>query len=127
MEARTGRVTADGSKAKEKMYPSRSDGNDELEATPCRMKKIRKCPPRCIVCCATADGKNKDIKIRQTTMYCSTCLVYLCVRKIGNRRTTCFERFHHIQHLSDLKSKHNLPKENTFSSKKHKPIDSVLI
>ena len=68
-------------------------------------KKIRKCPPKCIICCAMASKDDKDYKITQTTIYCSTCLVTLCIKKKGNRKASCFEIFHQIKDLESLKGK----------------------
>jgi hypothetical protein len=100
VHVRTGRRTKKGDNARERIA-ARSCEEDEGEET---MKKVRRCPPRCIVCCATHDPKNKDAKIAKTTIYCSVCLVSLCTKRIDNRRTTCFERFHQIQNLSDLQA-----------------------
>jgi hypothetical protein len=60
-------------------------------------------------CVAIADPNDKDAKISQTTTYCSTCLVPLCNKKIGNRKTTCFERLHQLNDLSQLMCKKDSP------------------
>jgi hypothetical protein len=49
-----------------------------------------------------ADPDNKDAKISQTTTICSTFLVPLCNKKIGIRKTTCFEIFHQVSNLLQL-------------------------
>jgi hypothetical protein len=97
IDSRTGRLTSSGNKAKEK---TTGDGTPLDNG-----KKIRKCPPKCIVCCAMADPKDKEYKITQTTIYCSTCLVTLCIKKKGNRKSSCFEIFHQIGDLTSLKGK----------------------
>ncbi len=95
IDSRTGRLTSSGNKAKEKMC-SAKEGEDATEST---AKKIRKCPPKCILCCAMASKDDTDYKITQTTIYCSTCLVTLCIKKKGNRKASCFEIFHQIKDL----------------------------
>jgi hypothetical protein len=70
------------------------------------------------------DPKNGDAKIAKTTIYCSVCLVHLCTRRIDNRRTTCFERFHQIQDLSDLKVTRSPSSAKGSSSKKRKQTDA---
>ena len=77
VDAKTGKRTSNGENAKQ---------NENVT-------KIRRCGPRCILCVAIADPDDKDAKISRTTMICLTCLVPLCNKKIGNRKTTCFERF----------------------------------
>ena len=105
IDSRTGRLTSRGNKAMEKMYniqvPSK-EGEGATELTP---KKIRECPPKCILFCAMANPNNKEYKISQTTIYSSTCLVSLCIKKKGNRSASCFEIFHQIKDLSCLKGK----------------------
>jgi hypothetical protein len=86
VDAKTGRRTSNGKNAKQ---------NETVT-------KIRRCGPHCILCVAIADPDNKDAKISQTTMICLTCLVPLCNKKIRNRTTTCFERFHQVSNLSQL-------------------------
>ena len=61
--ARTGRVTSNGSKAKEKMYPLNSNGDEDAESTQGKLKKVCKCPLRCIICCATSAPKTKISKL----------------------------------------------------------------
>ena len=105
IDSRTGRLTSSGKMAKEKLYPNQaqvheSEGSGELVP-----EKIRKCPPKCIVCCAIADPNDKEFRITQTTIYCPTCLVSLCIKKKGNRKASCFEIFHQIPNLSSLKGK----------------------
>jgi hypothetical protein len=120
VHARTGRRTRKGDSARKKIR-SRSDEDDADEAT---LAKVRRCPPRCIVCCATNDPKKGDAKISKTTTYCSVCLVHLCTRRKDNRRTTCFERFHQIQDLSDLKVARSPSSSKGSSSKKRKQTDT---
>ncbi len=78
----------------------KANGNDA--SSDGKVTKMRKCPPRCIIYCAVSDPKDKDSKITQMTIYCLICLVSLCTKMIGNRRTTYFEHFHQIRDLSDL-------------------------
>jgi hypothetical protein len=87
------------------MYNIQVLSKEDEDATALTPKKIRKCPPKCIVCCAMANPKDKDYKITQTMIYCSTCLVSLCIKKKGNRKASCFEIFHQIKDLSCLKGK----------------------
>ena len=96
VDARTGRRTIRGAKAKERIVASKDKAHGNEALTGGKVAKVRKCPPRCIVCCAINDPKNKDSKITQTTIHCSICLVSLCTKRIGNRKTNCFERFHQI-------------------------------
>ena len=104
MEKRTVRLTSNGHMAKEKNYNQTKSNENEgfAEHTP---KKICKCPPTCILCCATADLNDKYSKITQKTICCSMCLVALCIKKKGKRKSSCFEIFHQIRDLSSLKGK----------------------
>ena len=124
VNARTGRRTIRGAKAKERVVPTneKAPGNDA--STDGKFTKVRKCPPRCIVCCAINDPKNKDSKITQTTIHCSICLVSLCTKRIGNRKTTCFKRFHQIQDLSELQGYKEVSATKTSASKKRKATDT---
>ena len=62
---------------------NQSQSNDNEGSTEQSPKKFCKCLPKCIACCATADLNDKDSKIVQTTIYCSMCLVALCIKKKG--------------------------------------------
>ena len=104
MEKKTVRLTSNGHMAKEKNY-NQTQSNENEGSTEHTPKKIRKCPPKCIVCYAMADPKDKEYKITQTTVYCSTGLVTLCIKKKGNRKSSCFEIFHQIGDLTSLKGK----------------------
>ncbi len=81
VDCRTGRLTASGRRAKEKLFPAWGEVGDDDESPDQAARKIRKCPPKCVVCCAIADPKGKDMKISQTTIHCSLCLVALCITK----------------------------------------------
>jgi hypothetical protein len=123
IDSKTGRATASGARAKEKVHQDQEQSNESDKSPDQVAKKIRKCPPKCVVCCAVADPKDKEFKITQTTIHCSTCLVTLCLKKKGHRRATCFEIFHQISDLSKLKATQDggSPSEgNTGSSKKRK-------
>jgi hypothetical protein len=120
IDSKTGRPTSIGKKAKEKLYQVQTEATEADISTEKVMKKIRKCPPRCVVCCAMADPKDKGYKITQTTLYCCTCLVSLCTKRKGNRRASCFEIFHQIQDLSCLRGKSSEAEENQGSSRKRK-------
>jgi hypothetical protein len=111
IDSRTGRATASGARAKEKVCQEQELSKESDKSPEPIMKKIRKCPPKCVVCCAVADPKDKEFKITQTTIYCSTCLVSLCLK------------IHQIRDLSKLKGTQDggSPSEgNTGSSKKRK-------
>jgi hypothetical protein len=123
IDSRTGRGTASGAKAKAKVTQEQEHTKESDKSPEQVVKKLRKCPPKCIVCCAIADPKDKEFKITQTTIHCSTCLVTLCLKKKGHRRASCFEIFHQISNLSKLKATQDggSPSEgNTGSSKKRK-------
>ncbi len=105
INSQTGRLTSCGSRAKEKLNDNTVASKVCVDATETTPKKIRKCPPKCLVCCAMANPKDKEYKITQTTIYCSTCLVSLCIKKKGSRRASCFEIFHQIKDLTALKGK----------------------
>jgi hypothetical protein len=120
IDSKTGRPTTIGKKAKEKLYQVQGGSSDTQGGSEQVMKKIRKCPPRCVVCCAMANPKDKSYKITQTTLYCCTCLVSLCTKKKGQRRASCFEIFHQIQDLSCLREKPGEAEENMGSSRKRK-------
>ena len=81
VDCRTGRLTTSGRRAKEKLFPARREAGNDDESPDQVARKIRKCPPKCVVCCAIADPKDKDTKISQTTIHCSLCLVALCIKK----------------------------------------------
>ena len=102
IDARTGRRTIRGANAKERVIALNVTDRENDTPTAGKVSKVRKCPPRCILCCAINDPTNKGSKITQTTIYCSICLVSLCTKRIGNRKTTCFKRFHQIQDLSEI-------------------------
>ena len=124
VDARAGRRTIRGTKEKERVVASneKASGNNALMDG--KVTKVRKCPPRCIVCCAINDPKNKDSKITQTTIHCSICLVSLCTKRIGNRKTTCFECFHQIQDLSEIQGNKDLSATKLSASKKRKNADT---
>ncbi len=105
IDTRTGRPTSSGKRAKEKTISSQENMEESGQTSQHTVTKIRKCPPKCVVCCALADPKDKDSKITQTTIFCSTCLVSLCIKKKANRRSSCFEIFHQVGDLSYLKSR----------------------
>jgi hypothetical protein len=105
IDTRTGRPTSSGKRAKEKNISSQENMEESGQSSQHTVRKIRKCPPKCVVCCALADPKDKDSKITQTTIFCSTCLVSLCIKKKANRRSSCFEIFHQVGDLSYLKSR----------------------
>ena len=120
IDSRTGRVTTSGTRVKEKV-PKEHDLSKESDNSPePTVQKIRKCPPKCVVCCAIADPKDKEFKITQTTIYCSTCQVSLCLKKKGHRRASCFEIFHQIRDLTYLRGIPEESEANTGSSKKRK-------
>ena len=102
VDAQIGRKTIRGTKAKERGMSSNEKANGNDASSDGKVTKARKCPPRCIICCAVSDPKDKGLKITQMTLYCSICLISLCTKMIGNRRTTCFEQFHQIRDLSNL-------------------------
>ncbi len=99
IDSRTGRLTSSGNKAKEKTSSNQKQLNKTKEFAGRMQKKIRKCPPKCIVCCAMADPRDKEYEITQTTIYCSTCHVTLCIKKKGNRKSSCFEICHKSETL----------------------------
>ena len=109
IDSRMGRLTSCGNKVKEKMCSIQVPSKEGDDATEHTSKKIRKCPPQCILCCAMANPKDKEYKITQTKIYCSTCLVSLCIKKKGNRRASCFEIFHEIKDFPCLKGKTDMP------------------
>ena len=91
-------------------------------------KKIRKCQPKSIVCYAMADPRDNEYKITQTTIYCSTCLVTLCIKKKGNWKMSCFEIFHQIRDLTSLKGKTDSSSStpvNLCASRKRKAGDQI--
>ena len=124
VNARTGRITIRGAKAKEGFVASNDKAHGNEALTGGKVAKVTKCPPRCIVCCAINDPKNKDSKITQTTIHCSICLVSLCTKRIRNRKTTCFECFHQIQDLSELQGHKEVSATKTSASKKRKTTDT---
>ncbi len=124
VDAQTGRRTIRGTKAKERVVASNENTHGNETITGGKIAKVRKCPPRCILCCAINDPKNKDSKITQTTIHCSICLVSLCIKRIGNRKTTCFERFHQIQDLPEPHGNRDSSATKTSASKKRKPTDT---
>ena len=63
VDARTGRRTIRGAKAKERIVASKEKAHGNEALTGGKVAKVRKCPPRCIVCCAINDPKIKDSKI----------------------------------------------------------------
>ena len=120
IDSRTGRVTTSGTRAKEKVHQEQDQSKESDNSPDPIIKKIRKCPPKCVVCCAIADPKDKEFKITQTTIYCCTCQVSLCLKKKGHRRASCFEIFHQIRDLTYLKGMPEGSEVNIGSSKKRK-------
>jgi hypothetical protein len=121
IDSRTGRATTSGTRAKEKVYQEQEQSKESDNSPEPIVKKIRKCPSKCVVCCAIAAPNDKEFKITQTTIYCSTCLVSLCLKKGGHRRASCFEIFHQIRDLSlltETSDGSNPSDVNTGSSKK---------
>jgi hypothetical protein len=125
IDLRTGHLTSSDKKAKEKMYPIRCLGQINEDSTEQTKKKIRKCPPRCVMCCAVSNPNDEDSKIMQTTMYCFMCLVSLCTKKKGNRTASCFEIFHQMQDLSVLRGKSESSEVQSSSSKERKAVDKT--
>jgi hypothetical protein len=72
INSRTGRLTLCGNKAKEKMCNIQVPSKEGEDATELTAKKIRKCPPKCILCCAMANPKGKEYKKhrQQSTVQC---------------------------------------------------------
>ena len=124
VDARTGRRTIRGANAKERVIALNVMDRENDTPTAGKVSKVRKCPPRCILCCAINDPTNKGSKITQTTIYCSICLVSLCTKRIGNRKTTCFECFHQIQDLSEIQGNKDLSATKLSASKKRKSTDT---
>lgn len=83
------------------------------------LSKLKATPPGASAS-VVADPKDKEFKITQTTIYCSTCQVSLCLKKKGRRRASCFEIFHQISDLKYLKGMPDGSEGNTGSSKKRK-------
>jgi hypothetical protein len=105
VDARTGRLPSSGKRVKEKVYPIQGESAENDDSTDHVARKVRKCPPKCVVCCALSDPKDKESKISQTTIHCSLCLVALCIKKKGKRKSSCFEIFHQIDDLNWLRGK----------------------
>ena len=76
--ARSGTRTRRGDKAKEKVITHNENAACDDDVGEVMVANVRRCPPRCIVCCAINDPRNKDTKITKTTIYFSVCLVSLC-------------------------------------------------
>ena len=93
VDVRTGRRTIRGTKAKERVMSSNEKGNGKDTSSNGKVTKVRKCPPRCIICCTVSNPNGKGSKTTQTTIYCLICLVSLCTKRIGNSRTTCLVCF----------------------------------
>ena len=108
VNARTGRITIRGAKPKEGVVASNEKAHGKEALTGGKVAKVRNCPPRCIVCCAMNNP----------------CLLSLCTKRIGNRKTTCFECFHQIQDLSDLQGNRDASATKTSSWKKRKTTDT---
>ena len=53
-------LTSSGKKAKEKMYPVRGESAEKDDSTDHVAKKVLKCTPKCVVCCAISDLKDKE-------------------------------------------------------------------
>ncbi len=70
VDARTGRRTSRVAKAKERVMPTREQAQENDNLTQGIVTKVRKCPPRFIVCCTFSDPRDKACKIGQTTIYC---------------------------------------------------------
>ena len=69
IDSRTGRATTNGTRAKERVHHEQGEQSKESDNSPEPIvKKVRKCPPKCVVCCAIADPKDKEFKITQTTI-----------------------------------------------------------
>ncbi len=63
VDERIGRRTIRDKKAKERVVASNEKAHGNEALTGGKVAKVRKCPLRCIVCCAINDTKNKDSKI----------------------------------------------------------------
>lgn len=128
VDATNGMLTPSGKNAKERVKSSEEEEAAAARAADTQKKKprkVRKCPPRCVICCAIADPQNKESKISQTTIYCSTCLVHLCTKKIGNRKTTCFERFHQLPDLTQLSREKRINVDGCKSNRKRKRSEEI--
>jgi len=125
VDARSGRRTIKGANAKKRPVSSSDQGCDNENAIQWKLTKTRKCPPRCIVCYAVSDSKNKASKITKTIICCSICMVSVGTKRIGKskRKTTCFGRFHQIPNLSDLQEHRYSSASKTSSSKKRQTTD----
>ena len=69
----------------------KAKGNDD--SSDGKVTNIRKCAPRCIICCEVSDPIDKGSNTTQTTIYCLICLMSLFTKRIGSTRTTCFKCF----------------------------------
>jgi hypothetical protein len=87
------------------MYPVQEESAEIEDSTDHVSKKVTKCPLKCVVCYAMANPKDKEFKMNQMTIHCSMCLVALCIKKKGNRKSSCFEIFHQINDLRYLRGK----------------------
>ena len=55
--------------------------------------------PRCVLCTAESYGQGKAAynKVSRTYMYFPTCMVNLCVNAKGNRKYSCYDRWHNVK------------------------------
>merc|ERR1711933_201214 len=75
-----------------------SKGN---KAIPKKKKTDRKESTRCALCV----GLLGSSKAKKTVYFCPTCGVYLCNRRRGKSKSTCFKKWHTCTHLGSLTKK----------------------
>ena len=124
VDARTGRRTIRGAKAKERVVSSNEKLSSNDSSNDRKLTKVRKCPPRCMYVVQCQIQKTKHQKYHRRQSIVQFCLVSLCIKMIGNRKITCFECFHQIQDLSDLHRNNDFSATKTSSPKKRKTTDS---
>ena len=73
----------------------------KLPITPKKKKTERKESTRCALCV----GLFGSSKAKKTVYFCPTCGVFLCNKRRGKAKMTCFSQWHTYPHLGSLAKK----------------------
>ena len=71
------------------------------KVTPKKKKTEHKESTRCALCV----GLFGSLNAKKTVYFCPTCGVYLCNKRRGNSKATCFSKWHTCAHLRSLAKK----------------------
>ena len=69
---------------------------DDCSKKKSKLDEARKIQPRCVLW-TSLSTKEDYKKVSRTYFYCPTCCVHLCVDTKGNKKYSCYERWHQMK------------------------------